>query len=92
MTIIGIRQAFAAAAAVVMAAMCLGSVAGCEWLGSELSKRSGKPLSAVWRGLLGLAALFLVGLVPFVGVLIHALTVLTGLGAVAQSRFRSRER
>ncbi len=90
-TIIGIPLAFAIAA-IIMAAICLGSVAGCEWLGSELCKSAGKTLSAPWRGLLGLAALFLVGLIPVIGALVHAITVLTGLGAVAQSRFRAGNR
>ena len=90
-TVIGIPLAVAAGA-IGMAALCLGAVAGCEWLGRELSRKFRRPLSSLWAGLLGLAVLFLLGFVPLLGHAIHAAVVLTGLGAVMQTRFRGPSR
>jgi hypothetical protein len=90
-TVIGIPLALAVGA-VGMAAICLGAVAGCEWLGRELSRRFHRPLAPLWSGLLGLAVMFLLGFVPLLGHAIHAAVVLTGLGAVMQTRFRGPAR
>lgn len=86
-TIIGIPLAIAVVT-VALAAICLGSVAVCEWIGSEIARRMRRPLTTVWAGLLGLAVLFLAGFVPWVGGAVHVLTVIVGLGAVMRTRFR----
>jgi len=86
-TLIGIPLALAVMA-VVVAAVCLGSVAVCEWLGAEIARRARQPLKSVWAGLLGLAVVFLLGMVPWLGTALHVAVVLFGLGAVTQTRFR----
>lgn len=85
-TVIGIPLAILVVLA-ALAAICLGSVAACEWLGRELSRAFRWNLSPVWTGLLGLSALFLLGFVPVIGVLVHAAVVVAGLGAVILTRF-----
>lgn len=87
-TLVGFPLAMAAVA-VVFAAICLGTVAVCEWVGSEIARRFRRPLKSVWAGLLGLAVVFLLGMVPWVGTAVHVVVVLLGLGAVTQTRFRA---
>lgn len=87
-TIIGIPLAIVVMT-VALAAICLGSISVCEWIGSEMARWMRRPLTTVWAGLLGLAVLFLVGFVPWFGAVVHVLTVLIGLGAVVRTRFRA---
>ncbi|MBV9080797.1 MAG: hypothetical protein JO102_06730 [Elusimicrobia bacterium] len=85
-SIVGIPLALAVAV-VAAAAVCLGAVAVCEWLGAELSTKTGRPLQPLWSGLLGLVVLVLIGFVPLLGRVIHAAAVVAGLGAGMQTRF-----
>lgn len=86
-TIIGVPLALAVLA-VLMAAVCLGAVAVCEWIGAEIARRAKRPLKSVWAGLLGLAVLFAVGLIPWLGGVVHIVVILLGIGAVTRTRFR----
>lgn len=85
-TIIGIPLAFAGAV-VLMAAIVLGTVAVGQWVGTAFAEKMKWSLRPVWTGLLGIALLMLVSLIPFIGGMIHIGVHLLGLGAVIQSRF-----
>jgi hypothetical protein len=87
-TLIGIPLALVVLA-VLLAAVCLGAVAVCEWIGEEIARRSRRPLKPVWAGLLGLAVIFVVGTIPWLGSVVHVIVSLLGLGAVFRTRFRA---
>jgi len=88
MTLLGIPLAFVVAA-VLMAALVLGTVALGQELGYLLARLIQKPVGPVPAGLIGLLLLTLICALPVVGVLAQTLIVCLALGAVFFSRFRS---
>ena len=88
LTIIGIPLAFLGTA-VAVAALVLGVVSVGHWVGLEITKHIGWKLKTLWSGLLGTLVLFLLGLLPFFGLLIQLCVLFLGLGAVIQTRFRA---
>jgi hypothetical protein len=87
-TIIGIPLAFMAAA-LLMAALILGTVTVGQWIGVRLTAALKRPLYPVFTGFLGLLALTVAAAMPVVGIFIQAFVVCFALGCVALSRFRS---
>ena len=80
---------FFSVAAILAAALVLGTVALGEWVGIRLTRQLGRPLPAILSGLIGLLILTLLCSLPIVGFFIQILVVCMALGAVTFSRFRT---
>jgi hypothetical protein len=87
-TIIGIPLSFLAAA-LIMAALMLGTVAVGQWIGQRVAIAVRRPLSPFAAGLVGLGLLTMASAAPYIGVFLQGVIVCLALGSVAFSRFRA---
>jgi|GEM_PF-2295548 len=88
LTVVGIPLAFIVAA-ILVAALVLGTVSLGQWIGLRIVERLKHPLTPLVGGLLGLFILTLLCSLPLIGVFIQIIVVCMALGAVAFSRFQT---
>jgi len=74
-------------------AFLVGYIAIAQFIGDKVAALMKRPaLSVIWLTVIGLIALWLIGLVPYLGSLVKAAAIVLGFGGVLATLFASRKR